>query len=73
MLGYNNLVEMFICCVCTVVNICELDPEVGHCEDEVLQYFYNVTAKKCEKFYYGGCGGNRNRFQTMHQCQTTCG
>ena len=32
-------------CVCAVVNICELDPEVGHCEAEVLHYFYNVATK----------------------------
>ena len=54
-------------------NICGLEPETGLCEAYIPSYFYNVTSKRCERFIYGGCGGNDNRFSTMEQCQATCG
>ena len=54
-------------------NICGLEPETGLCEAYIPSYFYNTTSKRCERFIYGGCEGNDNRFSTMEQCQTTCG
>ena len=35
-------------------------------------YFFNAETNKCEQFYYGGCGGNNNRFETMDQCNDRC-
>ena len=57
---------------CTAVNICEFYPESGICEAYIPSYFYNVTSKRCDKFIYGGCGGNANRFSSLDQCQATC-
>jgi len=56
-----------------VDNFCELGPETGLCEAYIPSYFYNMTSKKCEKFIYGGCGGNSNKFSTLAECQATCG
>nr|XP_022324862.1 neurogenic locus notch homolog protein 4-like isoform X2 [Crassostrea virginica] len=47
-------------------------PEPGRCKAEIPMYFYNITSNQCEKFYYGGCEGNRNRFLTLTQCLSTC-
>ena len=54
-------------------NFCGLDPEIGFCLTYYLLYFYNATSIKCEKFGYGGCGGNRNKFAGVDECQRVCG
>lgn len=45
----------------------------GDCQDNVLSYFYKADASACEAFYYSGCGGNGNRFETEEQCERQCG
>lgn len=57
---------------CTV-NKCTLSPETGRCRARIPSYFYNSTAKQCEMFTYGGCGGNDNRFETEKLCLEACG
>ncbi len=42
-------------------DICKLEPEVGLCRAYIPSYFYNSTSGTCERFIYGGCGGNDNR------------
>ena len=55
-----------------IADVCELEPETGPCLAYKPQYFYNATSHKCERFVYGGCRGNGNRFRTKSQCQNTC-
>ncbi|XP_065917769.1 uncharacterized protein [Dysidea avara] len=55
------------------VNVCKLDPEAGPCETYVPAYFYNATSQMCERFTYGGCHGNGNKFFTITECQRACG
>ena len=52
---------------------CQLPPVSGLCEAYMPSFFYNATSKQCEKFVYGGCGGNKNRFQTKESCLESCG
>ena len=37
------------------------------------KYFYNAAIKKCDKFDYGGCGGNGNKFDSLNECMDVCG
>uniref|UniRef100_A0A8C3HA69 BPTI/Kunitz inhibitor domain-containing protein n=1 Tax=Chrysemys picta bellii TaxID=8478 RepID=A0A8C3HA69_CHRPI len=53
-------------------NICQLPMQPGPCQAYVSRYFYNSVTKKCEKFRYGGCQGNWNRFTTKDECLETC-
>ena len=33
---------------------------------------YKCPPGKCKAFTYKGCGGNKNRFETMDECQINC-
>ena len=52
--------------------LCSQAPEVGFCRGYFPRFFHNSTSNQCEKFIYGGCGGNANKFRTLSQCQQTC-
>ncbi|XP_075757222.1 papilin-like [Pelodiscus sinensis] len=54
-------------------DVCRLPPEVGPCKARIPSYFYNPVTKSCERFIYGGCKGNGNRFATEAECLRTCG
>ena len=36
-----------------------------------LRYFDNFE-KRCMPFYYGGCEGNANNFDSLEDCQKSC-
>ena len=57
-------------------------PSASQCQHPIvsglcLAYFpswgYNTTSGQCEKFIYGGCGGNENRFCSQEECEYVCG
>ncbi|KAI0234218.1 Carboxypeptidase inhibitor SmCI [Lamellibrachia satsuma] len=51
---------------------CYLPAKAGNCEAAIPSWFYNCATCACEKFIYGGCGGNRNRFDTELACRRRC-
>ncbi|XP_042319018.1 protease inhibitor 1-like [Sceloporus undulatus] len=53
-------------------DFCKLPAKPGPCKTYLPRYFYNAASKKCEKFIYGGCRGNKNNFKTLEQCRRTC-
>ena len=56
-----------------IKDICSLKPDPGPCRGSFPSYFFNFKSGQCEKFIYGGCGGNENRFSLLEDCLETCG
>ncbi|XP_077192224.1 eppin-like isoform X2 [Paroedura picta] len=59
-------------CQEAVLEFCHLPSVCGNCKAMFSRFFYNVSSRKCEPFVYGGCGGNKNNFETEDECSRTC-
>nr|XP_033785925.1 collagen alpha-6(VI) chain isoform X2 [Geotrypetes seraphini]XP_033785926.1 collagen alpha-6(VI) chain isoform X2 [Geotrypetes seraphini] len=53
-------------------NTCMMDQDAGSCEKFTLKWYYNKLKNACIPFWYGGCDGNSNRFETQEACETLC-
>ncbi|XP_072880204.1 collagen alpha-6(VI) chain-like isoform X2 [Hemitrygon akajei] len=58
--SYNNISDM-----------CALKQETGLCQNYTIKWFFD-NERGCERFWYGGCGGNANRFDTKKECENSC-
>ncbi|KPP72397.1 collagen alpha-1(XXVIII) chain-like [Scleropages formosus] len=47
-----------------------LDP--GPCRQYVVRWYYDAIANACAQFWFGGCKGNQNRFDTEDSCRKAC-
>jgi len=52
---------------------CEQDKAPGKCRGFQKKYFHNKNAKKCQEFVYTGCQGNENNYDSLDECEATCG
>ena len=52
--------------------LCKLPSDFGPCDGNFPRWFFNSKKGMCEKFLYGGCGGNKNNFKTRQECDKTC-
>uniref|UniRef100_A0A803SPB1 BPTI/Kunitz inhibitor domain-containing protein n=1 Tax=Anolis carolinensis TaxID=28377 RepID=A0A803SPB1_ANOCA len=43
------------------------------CYAAMPRFYFDIKSGQCEKFIYGGCGGNANNFLTRDECFSKCG
>ncbi|MFH4974442.1 hypothetical protein AB6A40_001151 [Gnathostoma spinigerum] len=53
-------------------DVCSLERDSGPCTDPLTQWYFDSNDMECKLFTYGGCRGNKNRFDTRRQCERRC-
>eukprot|EP00096_Caligus_rogercresseyi_P007225 TRINITY_DN25027_c0_g1_i1.p1 TRINITY_DN25027_c0_g1~~TRINITY_DN25027_c0_g1_i1.p1 ORF type:complete len:564 (+),score=120.10 TRINITY_DN25027_c0_g1_i1:30-1694(+) len=56
-----------------LIDVCAQPTYVGKCRGRKPKYTFNGETQRCEKFFYSGCEGNGNRFDSIEECFDTCG
>ena len=51
---------------------CALPKEAGTCSNFSVKWFYDAAYGDCGRFWYGGCDGNDNQFDTKEACRSLC-
>lgn len=51
---------------------CFLRQDQGDCQTYTMMWFFDIEQNECARFWYGGCGGNQNRFNTQEECENLC-
>ncbi|XP_066141086.1 papilin isoform X3 [Euwallacea fornicatus] len=54
------------------VKTCHLPADIGECGNYVTRWYWDTRYKRCNQFYYGGCGGNGNSFRSEEECRQEC-
>ncbi|KAM4628065.1 amyloid beta precursor like protein 2 [Polymixia lowei] len=52
--------------------VCTLEAETGPCRASMPRWHFDVSQRKCVRFVYGGCAGNRNNFDSEEYCTAVC-
>ena len=58
-------------CVC-VPEVCLASAETGPCRAMLPRWYFDREEGRCAQFIYGGCGGNRNNFDSEEYCLSVC-
>ncbi|KAM4725367.1 collagen, type XXVIII, alpha 1a isoform 2-T2 [Anableps anableps] len=53
-------------------NGCSQPLEPGPCRQYRIRWYYDPEANACAQFWYGGCQGNGNNFESEVNCRNTC-
>ncbi|XP_062407746.1 amyloid-like protein 2 isoform X2 [Sardina pilchardus] len=52
--------------------VCSLEAETGPCRASMPRWAFDMRQRKCVRFTYGGCAGNRNNFDSEEYCMAVC-
>ncbi|XP_010210212.1 PREDICTED: papilin [Tinamus guttatus] len=52
--------------------LCLLPSAHGPCADWSTRWYFVAVVGKCNRFWYGGCHGNRNSFASEEECMRAC-
>ncbi|XP_037310495.2 collagen alpha-6(VI) chain-like [Pungitius pungitius] len=53
-------------------DICFLSKDPGTCSNYTMMWFFDSEQRRCSRFWYSGCGGNKNRFEMLKDCESLC-
>ncbi|XP_029771574.1 amyloid-like protein 2 isoform X1 [Suricata suricatta] len=52
--------------------VCSQEAMTGPCRAVMPRWYFDLSKGKCVHFIYGGCGGNRNNFESEDYCMAVC-
>nr|XP_006211707.1 amyloid-like protein 2 isoform X2 [Vicugna pacos] len=52
--------------------VCSQEALTGPCRAVMPRWYFDLSKGKCVRFIYGGCGGNRNNFESEDYCMAVC-
>ncbi|XP_040267540.1 papilin isoform X1 [Bufo bufo] len=52
--------------------MCLLPSALGPCSDWTTRWYFVPDVGKCNRFWYGGCQGNKNNFESEEECINSC-
>ncbi|XP_075695223.1 amyloid beta precursor like protein 2 isoform X2 [Rhinoderma darwinii] len=52
--------------------VCSQEAVTGPCRAMFPRWYFDINQRKCVRFIYGGCGGNRNNFLSEEYCTAVC-
>ncbi|XP_036392001.1 amyloid-like protein 2 isoform X1 [Megalops cyprinoides] len=52
--------------------VCSLAAETGPCRASMPRWHFDMSQRRCVRFVYGGCAGNRNNFDSEEYCMAVC-
>ncbi|KAJ8253224.1 hypothetical protein GJAV_G00210460 [Gymnothorax javanicus] len=55
-----------------VREVCLESAETGPCRAMQTRWYFDREEGRCAPFIYGGCGGNRNNFESEEYCLSVC-
>ncbi|NXR27480.1 APLP2 protein, partial [Cinclus mexicanus] len=53
-------------------SVCSQEAMTGPCRAVMPRWYFDPSKRKCIRFIYGGCGGNRNNFESEEYCMAVC-
>ena len=51
---------------------CFLPQDSGDCDADFMMYMFDPKDQNCKALWYGGCGGNENKFDSRGECESIC-
>ena len=53
-------------------SVCSEPVTIGPCKSRLEKFYYDQEGGVCRKFYFSGCRGGKNMFDTLASCTATC-